>query len=122
MMMARQWQERKSPATGGAFISQTPACLHIQEQRGGSAALRELPLPLLGGFASRLAVLAPDRERQSAQALLRNFLPALETVSVVTMLEPRQRVVDLGEGLRLHLDQRELDVFLDVGLGALDRV
>ncbi len=33
-----------------------------------------------------------------------------------------ERLLDLVQRLRLHLDERELDVVLDVGLGALHRV
>src|SRR5204863_3665387 len=69
-----------------------------------------------------LAVLAADSERQRTKALLSDFLAALEAVAVVVLLQPRQRIVDLVERLGLHLDESELDVILDVGLGALDRV
>ena len=34
----------------------------------------------------------------------------------------RKRIVDLGERLGLHLNQRKLDVFLNIGLGAFARV
>ena len=69
-----------------------------------------------------LAVLAADRERQRAQALLRDLLTALEAVAVGPLLQTRERLVDLVERLGLHLDERELDLFLDVGFRALGRV
>jgi len=42
--------------------------------------------------------------------------------AVDALLETRERIVDLVERFRLHLDEGELDVFLDVGLRTLDRV
>src|SRR5205807_4007253 len=59
---------------------------------------------------------------QRPQSLLGDLFTAFETVAVIPSLEPRQGVVDLGEGLGLHLDERKLDVFLNVGFRALDRV
>src|SRR5262249_5304939 len=47
---------------------------------------------------------------------------AFEAVAVIALLEPRERVVNLVQCLGLHLDERELDVVLDVGLGTLDRI
>ena len=73
-------------------------------------------------LARLLAVLAADREGQRPEPLLGDLFAALEAVAVVALFEPRQRVVDLVQRLRLHLDQRELDVVLDVGFRALDRV
>ena len=82
----------------------------------------ELPLPLLGVLPGLLAVLAADGERQRTKALFRDLLAAVEAVAVIALLETHERVVDLVERLGLHLDERELDVFLDVGFGALDGV
>ena len=56
--------EAKGSATGGAPIRLWDAGrLHVQEQRAGPAARRELPLALLGVLARLLAVLAPDGKR-----------------------------------------------------------
>src|SRR5262245_17037429 len=96
--------------------------LHVEEKRSGPAAGVELALSLLSVLAGLFAILAADRERQSSQTLLGDFLTAVEAVAVVPLLETLQRVVDLVQGFGLHLHQGELDVFLDVGLGALDRV
>src|SRR5262245_2058274 len=108
-------RHRRSPIVGRRI-------LHVEEKRAGPPASGELTLPLLGVLPSFLAILAPDRERQGTKPLLRNFLAAIEAVSVVALLEPHQRVVDFVERFRLHLDQGELEIFLDVGLSALDRV
>ena len=103
-------------------MSGTPESYMSRNSERGAAPRGELTLALLGDLARLFAVLAADRERQRPQPLLGDFLAALEAVAVVALLEPRERVVDLVERLRLHLDERELDVFLDVGFGALDRV
>src|SRR6476661_222558 len=100
----------------------TPDVLHVDEERRRAAAGGHLALTLLGNFARLLALLAPHRERQGAQPLLSDFVAALEAIAVVALLQARERVVDLVQRLRLHLDQRELDLVLDVGLGALDGV
>ena len=50
----------------------------------------ELTLALLGDLPGLFAVLAADRERQRPQALLGDFLAALEAVAVVALLEPRR--------------------------------
>src|SRR5712691_1622779 len=100
----------------------TPGYLHVEEERCGAAALRHLALALFGDLPGLLAVLAAHREGQRAQPLLSDLFAAVEAVAVVALLEPRERVVDLVERLRLHLDEREFDVLLNVGLGALDRV
>src|SRR5437660_370115 len=96
--------------------------LHVEEERRSAAPGRELALTLLGSLAGLLAILAANREGQRAEALLGDLLAAFEAVAVVALLEPRQSIVDLVERLGLHLNERELDLLLDVGLRALDRV
>src|SRR4029453_16323290 len=81
-----------------------------------------MSLTLFGDFLGLLAVLAADGERQSTESLFGDFLAALEAISVVAVLEARQRVFYLVERLGLHLNERQLDVFLDVGFRALDGV
>ena len=61
---------------------------------------------------------ATYRERKRPQARFGNLFAALEAIAVAAVLETTQRRVDLVQRLRLHLDERELDVFLDVDLGA----
>jgi len=78
--------------------------------------------PLLGHLPSLFALLTPNGERQCAKPLLTNLLTALETVAEVALIEASERVIDLVERLRLHLNESQLDVFLDVGLGTLDIV
>src|SRR4029450_3334515 len=80
------------------------------------------PLALLGNLAGLLAVLAADGERQGAQPALRDFLTALEAVPEGAFLQPAEGLFDLRERFRLHLDEGELDVILDVRLGRLGRV
>src|SRR5262245_3168055 len=93
--------------------------LHVEEERRRAATSVHLPLAPLGVLALLLAVLAADRERQCAQSLLGDLLTALETVPVVTVIEPVERIVDLVERLRLHLDERKLQILLDVRFRAL---
>ena len=53
---------RKSgSATGGAPLD-AGECLHVEEERGGAATLRQMPLALLGVLFGFLAILAPDSE------------------------------------------------------------
>src|SRR4029450_7315062 len=80
------------------------------------------PLALLGNLAGLLAVLAADGERQGAQPALRDFLTALAAVPDGAFRQPAEGLFDLRERFRLHLDEGELDVILDVRLGRLGRV
>src|SRR4051812_48558393 len=100
----------------------SPASLDVEEQRRGAAPSGKLPLTVLGILAGLFAILAADRERQRAEALLANLFAAIEAVAVIALLEAEQRVVDLVERLGLHLNERELDIFLNVRFGALDGV
>jgi hypothetical protein len=67
---------------------------------------------------SFFAVFAANRERKGSQASFGDSVAALDTDAVGIFAEPPQRYVDLVRLFRLHLDQRELDVFLNVDLGA----
>src|SRR5687768_15867673 len=98
-----------------------PSALHVEEKGGRTAALDQT-LALLRDLASLLAVLAADRERQRAKAALRDFLAALEAVTEGALFEAAKRFLDLREGLRFHLNQRELDVVLNIRFGRLSRV
>jgi DnaK suppressor protein len=57
-----------------------------------------------------------------AEPRLRNLIAAFEAVAVSVVFKAPQRGVDLVERLRLHLDERELDILLDVDLRALTLV
>src|SRR5258708_5242685 len=97
----------------------TPGSLHIEKERRRRTPRSHVALALLGKLLGLLAVLAANCERKSPQPLFGNFIATLEAVAVAALFEPLQRVVDLVERFRLHLDERELDVFLDVVLRAL---
>src|SRR5215212_1382359 len=112
---------RRRPHPPAEPASSVDLTRHVVEQGRRAAALGE-PLALLGDFARLLAVLAPDRERQRTEPLFGNLVTALEAVAVLPVFEPRQRLVDALQRLGLHLDQRELDVFLDVRFRAFARV
>src|SRR5215470_12681751 len=107
-------------ATGGAPWD--AGCLHVEEERRGTTPAGNLPLALFGNFAGLFAVLAAYREWQRTQPLFSDLFATLEAVTVIALLEPRERIVDLVERLGLHLNEREFDVVLDVGLGALDGI
>src|SRR3954468_13537040 len=113
--------EAMGSATGGA-LNLGRRMLHIEEQRARAAARVQLTFALFDAFPGLFAILAPDRERQGSQTLFGDFLATIEAVAVAALLQPDQRVVDLVEGLGLHLDEGELQLFLDVGFGALDRI
>jgi hypothetical protein len=74
---------------------------------------------VLGRLTSFFAVLATNREGKGSQAPFSDLVAALETDAVRVFVEPSQSDVDLVQRFRLHLDQRELDVFLNVDLGTL---
>jgi hypothetical protein len=112
------------PVIGGvsppsADLNANRLALHVEEQGRRSAALGLESLPLLRNFARFLAVLAAHGKWQRAQAALGNLLAALEAVAERAFLEPAKRFLDLVERFRFHLDERELDIVLNVGLGRL---
>src|SRR5688500_8536299 len=96
--------------------------LNVEEQRRCAATLLQHTLALLHVLARLLAVLAADRERQRPQAPLRDLLAALEAVAERPFLEAVKRLFDLVQRLRLHLDERELDIVLNIGFRALGGV
>src|SRR5881397_3808778 len=108
-------RHRRSPLKDAGY-------LHVEKEGRRAAPLGQLPLALFGNLLRFLTILTPNRERQRAESLFGDFLAALEAVPVVAVLEPRQGVVYLVERFRLHLNQRELDIFLDVGLRTLHRI
>src|SRR5262245_45714837 len=117
---------RRQAGCAGPSLSAEPAAGrqkrlagHVEEERRAVALLRHRLLALGSHLARFFAFLAAHRERQSPETLLRDFSTAVGTVSVGTFLETSQRVVDLRERFGLHLDQRKLDIFLNIGFGAL---
>src|SRR4051795_6481683 len=119
-VLGRETQRSAAPdLTRSSGQSIRFSALHVDEQRGGAAALRHQAVALLLDLTRLFAVLAADRERQRAQALLTDFLTALEAVAVGALFEAMQRFVDPVERFRLHLDEGEFDLVLDVQLGAL---
>src|SRR5688572_19070785 len=91
--------------------------LHVDEQRRCAAALSDGALPLLRSFASFFAILAADRERQRAEPALGDLFPALEAVPEGALFQPAQRFLNLVERFRFHLDERELDLVLNIRFG-----
>jgi hypothetical protein len=89
---------------------------HVEEESRRPTALRHDALALLGRFPRLFAVLAANRERQRPQARLGDLVAALEAIAVGALVEAAQSRIDLVERLGLHLDERELDVLLDVDL------
>ena len=73
-------------------------------------------------FASLFTRLAPCRKRQRSQPRFRDRCRAFNTRPVRARLEPDERGVDAPHRLRPHLEQREIDVSLTVGVGAVDVV
>ena len=55
-------------------------------------------------------------------ALLGDLVAALEAVAERAFVEARERLVDLVQGLGFHLDERKLDVILNVRFGRLGGV
>src|SRR4029434_2681875 len=50
---------------------------------------------------------------------VRDLVTALQAVAIGALVESTKGCVHLVERFRLHLDQRELDILLDIDLGAL---
>jgi hypothetical protein len=75
---------------------------------------------VLGDLALFLAALAAYREWQRPQSSFRNLSSAPKARAVLAGLEADESLVDPGQGLRPHLEQRELDVSLDVGIRRVD--
>src|SRR5688572_5836507 len=103
----------------GSGRSRNASVGHVVEERRRATLLRGRPLTTLGCLARFLAVLAANREGQRTQASLGDFVTALEAVAVGPLFKTTQSCVNLVERFRLHLDQRELDVLLDVHFRAL---
>src|SRR5688572_22100702 len=94
--------------------------VHIEKEPARAA--RRLTLAQLSHLAGLLAILATDRKWQGPQATLRNLVAAFETIAESALFEAGQGLANLGERLRLHLNQGEFDVVLDVRFRGLGRV
>src|SRR5688572_12359923 len=113
-------EHRAGPAAGGACsieqLDGADGSAQV-EQEPRRTALREMALALFGDFAGFFAVLASDCKWQRPQPPLRDLVAALEAVSVGALGQPAQRLFDLVKRLRLHLNESEFDVVLNVGFG-----
>lgn len=90
---------------------------HVEEEGcDAGATASDAVVSVLPGF---LAVLAAERERQRAQTYFADLAVALETAPVGAIVEAAKRLVDLVECLRLHLDERKIDVLSDTGFGPI---
>ena len=76
--------------------------------------VRQRPSAL--GFVLLLALAATHGERKGAQTGPRDLFATRCTLAVDACFEPRDRLVEAAEGLGSHLDQCQLDVFLDINL------
>jgi hypothetical protein len=95
---------------------------HFGEERRPAASLFDASRMSVLIFASFFARLAPCRKRQRSQARFRDSDGAVNAGSVGARLEPDERGVDALHRLRPHLEQREIDVPLTVGVRAVDVV
>jgi hypothetical protein len=93
----------------GSLESERDVC----EQREPS--LDHLPMPgsHLVGF---LALQASNGERKGPQPRFRDVSSALDTASVLAGFKPSQRGIDPLDRFMLDLNERELDVFLNVDI------
>lgn len=67
-----------------------------------------------GVLARLLAVQAANREWQGLQAGGGNLVTTLGAAAVATGIQARERGVNLSEGFELHLDERKLEVLLNI--------
>src|SRR5579871_2127114 len=76
---------------------------------------------MAAGFdlARALAAAATDRERKGPQPDRRDLCPAVHATPVIIGVQAFQRLVDLRQGLAPHLEERKLELSLDVRLRLL---
>src|SRR6476661_6730741 len=113
---------RERPARAASRSLLDALSLHVDEERRISAPLRHHPLALLLGLALLFAILAAHGERQRPEPPLRDFFSTLEAVPEGALFQAAQSLFDLVQRLRFHLDQRELDLVLNICFGALGGV
>src|SRR4026207_737285 len=78
---------------------------HVEEKRRAVALLSHRFLALSRLFRGFSAVLAPLGEGQRPETLLRDFSSAIRTISVGAFVQTAERIIDLRERFRLHLNQ-----------------
>ena len=114
--------EEMGSATGGApsLGRRTLTCRGTASEVPRRAV--ELTLALLGDLRAPLRSPCSGPRTAARAGASRRFPRRTRSSCRSCPARGGERVVDLVERLGLHLDERELDVFLDVGFGALDRV
>jgi len=85
--------------------------------RTATPSLRHALTPI-GRLTSFFTIPAPHCERKCAEARFGDLVAALEALTVGAIIETAERQVDLVQCFRFQLEQRELDLILDVDLGA----
>ena len=90
----------------------------IREERE-VAAVPRVSLLLLASFLARLAT---HREGQRMEPPLSNLTLAFDAEAIFAGVEPDERLVDAGQSFRPHLEECELDLSLDVGVGVFEVV
>jgi hypothetical protein len=130
--------ERKDPELSGEIVEVdvvdaiglevrgpvVPASAHLGpsasaadvRELAGQARLRDarFALRFLSVLEPLLAVAASLRERQGLEPVLGDECCAILADAVGALGQPPDRLVDLGEGARLHLHQREVDLLDEV--------
>jgi hypothetical protein len=94
----------------------------FHEDRTGMALRGEPFRAGLRFFATLLARLAADGERQRAEAPLGNLTLACAAGAVLARVEASQGFRDLSERFRAHLQERELETVLAVCVGVFEVV
>ena len=87
----------------------------------GGPSLEHLSAPG-GRFTAFLAFHASNRERKGPQPRFRDVVSALDTAPVVARFQPRQRGIDSLNRFLFDLNERDLDVFLNIDIGDLSLV
>jgi hypothetical protein len=73
-------------------------------------------------FAFRFTMVTADRERQRAQPDLRDVAATLSAAAVMASVQACEGLIDSSHRGGPHLEQGELQIILDVGVGAVERV
>jgi len=79
-----------------------------------------MPVVVLSDLTSFFAPLAAHSEWQRSKSSFANLAVARKAGAVPARPEPDERFADPGQSLRSHLEQRELDVLLDVAVRRVD--
>jgi hypothetical protein len=123
-----QFNDRPNVVNDGMFRTRRSSCHQhlgtddIREERKAATVLGELSLAALLLLAAFFARLATHREGQRSQSPLGNLALALETGPVLAPVQTNERFVDASQRRRSHLEQREIDASLGVGVGVFEVV